>query len=271
MSQYRTLSLTKTRNPSSSLCPSQNVASPNSTDESVHATDSPQNPPLLSPLLPPNQHFHHDSAGHFNSPRLQPHSELRLSVLHSPQPPHHCKACMSLLLSNRRKGGRSLGYTHMRSLSASPDFTSVSKPGSPISPHLARSCPATLPHHLSSPPSPMFNSKSTLVTLPAHCSPSAQVVLPSRLYGGGDLTLLNQCLHHIIGRRTSSPTLSANHPVPDQGEAGVTASSVVGHIEWPWQNVPIFSSPNLDRNLLLSPYDREGGPDQLVGQEGGFM
>lgn len=267
MSQYRTLSLTNTRNPSSSLSPSQNVASPNSADEAVHATDSPQNPPLLSHLLPPNQHFHHDSACHFNSPHLQPHWELRMSVLHSPQPPHHCKTCMSLLLSNGRKEGRSLGCTHLRSLSASPEFTSVS----PISPHLARSCPATLTPHLSSPPSPMFNSKTTLVTLPAHCSPSPQVVLPSRLYGGGDLTLLNQCLHHIISRRTSSPTLSANHPVPDHGvTAGVTASSVVGHIERPRQNVPNFSSPNLDRDLLLSPYDREGRPDQLVGQRGRF-
>lgn len=265
MLQCRTHSLTKTRNPSSSLCPSQNVASPNSTDKSVHATDyfidkSAQNPPLLSPLL-----SHHDSAGHFNSPHLQPPSELRLSVPHSPQTPRHCKACTSLLLSNRKKGGRSLGHTYMR-FSASPNFTSVSKPGSPISPHLARSCPFTLPPHLSPPPSSTSNSQTTPVTSPAHRSPFSQVAVPWSLYEGGDLTLLNQCLHHIISRRTSFPALSGNHPMPDHGEVGVTAFTVVDHIDKRQrQNVPIFSSPNMDRNLLLSPYDRDGRPDQLVG------
>ncbi|XP_039653808.1 serine/threonine-protein kinase WNK2 isoform X12 [Perca fluviatilis] len=134
---------TKTMNKSPSLCPSQDLASTKSTENSVHATDflssnSAQNPSLLSPLLPPHQHSHHDSASNYNSPllplNLQPPSELRLSVPRSPQPHRHCKACMSLLLRDKSKAGASLGHTH----TSARKLTSVSKPGSPISHHLVK-------------------------------------------------------------------------------------------------------------------------------------
>ncbi|XP_039653805.1 serine/threonine-protein kinase WNK2 isoform X9 [Perca fluviatilis] len=261
---------TKTMNKSPSLCPSQDLASTKSTENSVHATDflssnSAQNPSLLSPLLPPHQHSHHDSASNYNSPllplNLQPPSELRLSVPRSPQPHRHCKACMSLLLRDKSKAGASLGHTH----TSARKLTSVSKPGSPISHHLASSPPVTLPFLLASPTSPSSNSQPTLVTSPSHLSPPSQVVLPRSLYEGGDLTLLNHCLHHIVGRRTSSPTLSANHPMHRQGEVGGTTSSVVEHIDKRLSlDVPLFSRPNLDWNRLLSALTAsEGRPDPL--------
>ncbi|XP_039653803.1 serine/threonine-protein kinase WNK2 isoform X7 [Perca fluviatilis] len=140
---------TKTMNKSPSLCPSQDLASTKSTENSVHATDflssnSAQNPSLLSPLLPPHQHSHHDSASNYNSPllplNLQPPSELRLSVPRSPQPHRHCKACMSLLLRDKSKAGASLGHTH----TSARKLTSVSKPGSPISHHLCHLQPAAV-------------------------------------------------------------------------------------------------------------------------------
>lgn len=273
MLRCRTHALTKAMNPSPCLCPSQDVASTNSTKNSLHATDylsSAQNPPLLSPLLPLNQRFHHDSASHFNSPllplNLQPPSELRLSVPHSPQSHRHCQACMSLFQRDRTKGGRSLGHTHIRSFSASAHFTSVAKPGSPTSPHLARSPPVPVPPLVGSPSPPPSNSQTTLVSSPSHLSPPSQVVLPRSLYEGGDLTLLNHCLHHIVGRRTSSPTLSANHPIHSHGEVGGNASSVFEHKDKRQSlDVPLFSCPNLDSNLMLSPYESEGRPDPLVG------
>lgn len=272
MLRCRRQSVTKTMNPSPDLCPSQDLASTNSTETSVHATDYlsstfAQNSSLLSPLLPPHQDSHHDSASHFNSPllplNLQPPSELRLSVPRSPQPHRHCKACMSLLLRDRTKGGGSLGHTHIRSFSTSAQFTSVSKPDSPTSPHLARSPPVTLPPLLTSSSPPSSNSQPTLVTSPSHLSPPSHVVLPRSLYEGGDLTLLNHCLHHIVSRRISSPTLSANYPVHSHGEAGGT--TVVEHIDKrQCSDVPLFSSPSLDRIPLLSPHDSEGRPDPLV-------
>ncbi|XP_044029291.1 serine/threonine-protein kinase WNK2 isoform X2 [Siniperca chuatsi] len=273
MLRCRTHALTKTMNPSPCLCPSQDLASINSTENSVHATDylssnSAHNPSLLSPLLPPHQNSHHDSASHFNSPllplNLQPPSEHRLSVPRSPQP-RHCKACMSLLLRDRTKRDGSLGHTRIHSFSTSAQFTSVSKPGSPTSPHLARSPPVTPPPPLASPSPPSSNSQPTLVTSPSHLFPPSQVVLPQSLYEGGDLTLLNHCLHHIISRRTSSPTLSVNHPMHSHGEVGGTTSSVVEHIDKRQSlDFLLFSSPNLDRNLLLSPHDSEGRPDPLT-------
>lgn len=267
MLQCRKRSLTKTMNPL------QDPASTNSTENSVHATDylfpnSAQNP-SLSPLLPPHQHCHHDSASHFNSAllplNLQPRSELRLSVPRSPQPRRHCKACMSLHLRERTKAGGSLGHTHIRSFSTSAQATSASKPGSPTSPHLARSPPVTLPSFLASPSPPSSNSQPTLLTSPSHLSPPSQIVIPRSLYEGRDLILLNHCLNHIVSRRTSSPTLYANHPMHSQGEFWGTTSSVVEHIDKRMSlDVPLFSSQNLDRNLLLSPHDREGRPDKLV-------
>lgn len=252
----------RTHSPSPCMCPSQCVASTNSKENSDHlSSNAAQNPPLLSPLLPPNQHSHHDSASHFNSPllplNLQPPSELCLSVPHSPH--HLCKACMSLLLGDRTKGCRSLGHTRIQSFSPSPHFNS--------SPRSSTSSPVTLPPLLASTSlNPLSKSQTNLVTSPSHLSPPSQVVFPRSLYEGGDLTLLNQCLQHIVSRRISSPTLSANHPMHSHREVGVNTSSVVGHMDKRHSlDVPLFSSPNMDRNPLFSPHDSQGRPDQLVG------
>ena len=271
MLRCRKHSLTKTMNLSACVCPSQDVASAKSKGNADYpSSNSAQNPSLLSPLLSPNRHFHHDSASHFSSPllppNLQPASEHRLSVPRSPQPHHHCRACMSLLLRDRTKGGGSLGHTHIRSLSASAQFTPVSEPDSPTSPHRASSPTVSLPPLLSSPSPPPSNSQTTLLTSPSHLSPPSQVTLPRSLYEGGDLTLLNHCLQHIVSRRTSSPSLSANHPVHSHGEVRGRTSSVAEHIDKRQSlDVPFFYRPNLDRNLLSSPYDSEGRPDLLVG------
>lgn len=271
----RKQSVTKTMSPSLSLCPPRDLASKNSTESSVCATgylssNSAQNPSLLSPLWPPHQHSHHDSASHFMSallpPNLQPRSELRLSVPRSSQPRRHCKACMSVLLRDRTKGGRSLGHTHVHSFSASPRVTSASKPGSPTFPHLARSPPVTLAALLASPSPSSSSSQPTLLTSsPSYLSPPSPVVIPQSLYEGGHLTLLNHCLHHIVSRRTSSPTLSANHPMHIHGDFRGTASSAREHVDKRLSlDVPFFSRPNLDRNLLLSPHGSEVRPDPLV-------
>eukprot|EP00064_Thunnus_orientalis_P002560 superscaffoldBa00000193_g2567 len=147
-------------------------------------------------------------------------TELRLSVPRRPRPHRHCKACMSLLLRDRTKGGGSLGHTRIRSFSTSAHFTPVSKPDSPTSPHKAR----------------------------------------SSLYEGGDLTLLNHCLRHIVSRRTSSPSLSEKGAVCPMHNHEF---SVVEHVDKSL-DVPLVSSPNLDRKLLLSPHDSKRRPDPLT-------
>ncbi|XP_056253708.1 serine/threonine-protein kinase WNK2 isoform X2 [Seriola aureovittata] len=275
MLRCRTHPLTKTMSPSPCLCPSQDLASTNSTESSMHATDylcsiSAHNLPLLSPLLSPHRHSDHDSASHFNSPllplNLQPPSELHQSVPRSPQPHRHCKACMPLLLRDSTKEGESLG--HIRSFSTSTQFTPVSKPGSPPSPHLSRTPSVTLPPLLRSTSPPSSNSQTTPFNSASHLSPPSQVVLPWSLYEGADLTLLNHCLHHIVGRRTSSPILSErvfNHPVHSHGEVGGASSSVFERIDKSQSlEVPLFCSPNLDRNLMLLRQNSKGRLDPLT-------
>ncbi|XP_067443366.1 serine/threonine-protein kinase WNK2 isoform X2 [Thunnus thynnus] len=229
MLRCRTHSLPKIMNPSPCLFTSQDLTSTNSTEISMHAPDYPssdsaQYPSIPSPLLSQHQHSHHDSASHFSSPLLPPNlqrpSELRLSVPRRPRPHRHCKACMSLLLRDRTKGGGSLGHTRIRSFSTSAHFTPVSKPDSPTSPHKAR----------------------------------------SSLYEGGDLTLLNHCLRHIVSRRTSSPSLSEKGAVCPMHNHEF---SVVEHVDKSL-DVPLVSSPNLDRKLLLSPHDSKRRPDPLT-------
>lgn len=276
MLQCRKHSLTNAMNPSLCLYPSQDLASTKSRVISAHATDyqccnSAQNQSLLSPHLSSHQQSHHDSASHFNSSllpnNLQPPSEHRLSVTRSPQAHHHCKACMSVLLRDRTKGGGSLGHTQMRSFSTSTQITPVSEPCTPTSPYLSRSPSVTLsPLFVSSPSS---NSQTKLLTSPLRLSSPSQVVLPGSLYEGGDLTLLNHCLHHIVSRRTSSPTLTergTNYPLHRHGEVGNTTSSEVEHIDKSQSlDVPLFCSPYLDRKLQLLPNDSKGRPDPLVG------
>uniref|UniRef100_A0A3P8TA98 non-specific serine/threonine protein kinase n=1 Tax=Amphiprion percula TaxID=161767 RepID=A0A3P8TA98_AMPPE len=279
MLQCRTHSLTKTMTPSPCQCPLEDLASTNIAGSPVHNADYPsskseaQNPSLLSPFLPPHQHSHNDSASYFDSPHLplnlQPPSEDRLNVSRSPQPHHHCKACMSLLLKGRTKGGGSLGHSHKRTFSTSTQFTPVSKPDSATSPHHSRCSAVTLPTHSTSPSTPSSDSQPTQATSPSRLSSPSRVMLPRSLYEGGDLTLLNYCLRHIVSRRTSSPTLSdrggVTHPMHGQGEVGGSTSSVSEDIHKSQSlDVPIFCHPNLDKNLLLSPHYSEGRTDPLT-------
>ncbi|XP_054866936.1 serine/threonine-protein kinase WNK2 isoform X3 [Amphiprion ocellaris] len=279
MLQCRTHSLTKTVTPSPCQCPLEDLASTNIAGSPVHNADYPsskseaQNPSLLSPFLPLHQHSHNDSASYFDSPHLplnlQPPSEDRLNVSRSPQPHHHCKACMSLLLKGRTKGGGSLGHSHKRTFSTSTQFTPVSKPDSATSPHHSRCSAVTLPTHSTSPSTPSSDSQPTQVTSPSRLSSPSRVMLPRSLYEGGDLTLLNYCLRHIVSRRTSSPTLSdrggVTHPMHGQGEVGGSTSSVSEDIHKSQSlDVPIFCQPNLDKNLLLSPHYSEGRTDPLT-------
>lgn len=253
MLQCRKHPLTKTMNPSPCPFPSQDLASTNVRDVSVHGTDylccnSAQKPSLLSPHLSSYQHSHHDSASHFNSSllpsNLQPPSERRLSITSSPQAHHHCKACMSVLLRDRdrTKGGGSLGHTHVHSFPTSTQFTPVSLPS---------------------------NSQTYPLTSPLHLCSASQAVLPRSLYEGGDLTLLDHCLHHIVGRRTSSPTLTeraTSHPLHSHAVVGKATSSGVEHIDKSHSlDVPLFCSSNLDRKLQLLPNDSKRRPNPLVG------
>jgi len=274
MLKCRTHSLSKIMNPC--LCPLQDLASSCSSESPLHAADYPNSSAaqirsLLSSSLSPHQHTPHNSARHFNLPHLplnlQRPSELRLNVPLSPQPhSHHCKACMSLLFKDRTRGGGSLGHTHKRTLST----ITQTPPSLPTSPHQSRSSPATLLSPLASPSSPSPNSELVMPTSPSHLSAPSQVGFPRGLYEGGDLSLLNYCLHHIVSRRTSSPTLSdrggVNHPMHSHGEIGGPSFSANGQIDKSQSlDVPFWCIPNLDRNLLLSPPHSEGRPDQLVG------
>lgn len=268
MLQCRKHSLTKTVNPNPCLFPSQDLASANIRDESVHATDylccnSAQNPSLLSPQLSSHQYSHRDSASHFNSTlipsNLQPPPEHRLSVTGSPQAHHPCMACTSVLLRDRTKGGGSLGHTHVHSICRSSQITPISKPPSPTFPL----SPLLVTNFSSS-----SNSRTNLLTSPSHID-SSQVLLPRTLYDAGDLTLLNHCLHHIVSRRTSSPTLTergTNHSLHRHAEVANAASIGLEHVEKSRSlDVPPFCSSNMDRKLQLLPNDSEGRPDPLVG------
>lgn len=270
MVQCRMQSLTKTT-PLPCLRPLQEVSPANSTESRVHDTNclyanSAQKPSLLSPFLLPHQHSHHDSASHFDSPHLplnlQPPAELPPCVPRSPGPHHHCKACMSLLCKDRTKGGGSLGHTQKRTDTTSTQFAPVSKPSSPTSLHQPRS-PPSLPTATSS------NCQPVVAASPSHLSPPSQNVFPRSLYEGGDLTLLNYCLHHIVSRRTSSPTLSdrgVNHPLHNHGDAGVCCSSVREHKDKSQSlDAPFYCSPNVVRNLQLSSHHSKDRANSLVG------
>ncbi|XP_005948720.1 serine/threonine-protein kinase WNK2 isoform X2 [Haplochromis burtoni] len=267
MVQCRMQALTKTT-PLPCLRPLQEVSPANSTESRVHDTNclyanSAQKPSLLSPFLLPHQHSHHDSASHFDSPHLplnlQPPAELPPCVPRSPGPHHHCKACMSLLCKDRTKGGGSLGHTHKRTDTTSTQFAPVSKPSSPTSLHQPRS-PPSLPTTTSS------NCQPVVAASPSHLSPPSQNVFPRSLYEGGDLTLLNYCLHHIVSRRTSSPTLSdrgVNHPLHNQ--TGVCCSSVREHKDKSQSlDAPFYCSPNVVRNLQLSSHHSKDRANSLT-------
>ncbi|XP_049589224.1 serine/threonine-protein kinase WNK2 isoform X2 [Syngnathus scovelli] len=182
---------------------------------------------LSSVLLSPHQYSHHDSASFYTSPLLPlkapRSSNQRLSVPCKPQPHRHCGTCLSLHRSKRRG---SVGHAHVHSLPTSSQITSISKPASPTS------CPLSLPS----------------LNWP-----------PSNLFEGGDLGLLNHCLHHIVGRRTSSPTLS-------QSGANRHGSPLIDHVDKTQSlKVPLSSTnPGLDNRLLLPTCDNKGRAETLT-------
>ncbi|XP_077948068.1 serine/threonine-protein kinase WNK2 isoform X3 [Gasterosteus aculeatus] len=236
-------SLAKTMNKNACLCLSQDPALTKSTEN-------------LSSPLPQREHSHHDSASHFHSPvlhlNIQPPSELRLFAPGNPQPHRHCRACMSRLLRAKKKEVAPSEHTHTNRLPTSARFTSVPKPDSSTSSPLASPCP-------------LSNSGPNRMILPLRSSPLSQVLLPRSLFEGGDLTLLDRCLHHIVNRRTSSPALSAHHPMHCHGEVRGATSSVVEHGDKRRSlDVPLFSSLNLDRDRLVSVHDRDSRPDSLT-------
>ncbi|XP_078803064.1 serine/threonine-protein kinase WNK2 isoform X5 [Oryzias latipes] len=266
--QCRTCSLTKTVNQTPCLRPLQDLTSSGSTESRGHATNylnsnDAQNP-SLSPFVPLHQQSPDDSASHsdslhpplnFQSPSMQ-----RLHVQHSPQPHrHHCKACMSLLLKDRRKGGGSLGHTF-------PTSTQIS-PSSPTSPRLSRSPSANLTPLLLSHSAQKPGSQATAVTSPPRLSPPSQVAFPPNLFEDGDLGLLNYCLRHIVSRRTSSPTLSDRGSLNPQmhSHGGRTKCSVAEHTDEGLSlETPFSCTPNLNRKLLLSPLYSQDRPDPLM-------
>ena len=271
MLQRRTHSLTEPKNLSPCPFPLQDLASDIS-ERLAHAADylssnNAQNTSLLSPFLSPRHP--HDSASHFDSPRLplnlQPPSELHLSVPRSPQPHHrHCKGCMSHLLKDRTEGGGSLGHIYKPTFATSAHISH----GSPTSPYRSRSPLATLPPVLGSPMTQSPSSHPSIVT--SHPSSSAQGVLPPSAFESRDLSLLNYCLHHIVGRRTSSPTLydrgGVNHPSRSHGDIRGISSPVIERMDKSQSlDGPFCCTPDLHRKLLLSPPNSEGRPDVLVG------
>lgn len=213
------------------------------------ASNSANNHPVLSPVMPSHNHSHYESAfSHLDSPlhplNFQHLSEVHVSPPHSPPPRHHCKACMSLL-KERTKEGQSLGHTHLHCFS-----TSSRVPTSPL-----LKPPVTLP---------LTNwtlSSCTQSMSSSHFSPPSQPVQNSKhLFEGGDLTLLNHCLHHIVGRRTSSPTLQVRGPNCPPYRHMETISSFVEPKDKS-QDTGVL----LDKNPLFS-LENQDRSDQTVGQ-----
>ncbi|XP_029005442.1 uncharacterized protein LOC114854990 [Betta splendens] len=267
--QCRKRSLANAANPTSCL-------HPKAQSEPGHATDcqrctSAQNQSLLSPRSSSHQHSHHDSASHSTSSLLpgnsQPPSERRLRVTRGPRAQHQCKACMSVLLRDRAKGGGSLGHAHPRSLSTCAPIAPASEPCTPTSPHRSESPSVALPPVLSN-SSPSLLSQTNLLTSPLRRPSPPHAVPPGSLYEGGDLSLLNHCLHHIVSRRTSSPTLTertTNYPLLRHGDIGNIPIDVELIYKSQSLDVALFCSPNLDRRLQLLPNDLKDRPDPLVG------
>lgn len=257
MLKYGKLSHTETRNPCSSPCLLQDVASQYSTNDANYSSyNSHLTEPFPSCTLPPNQCLSHDSRMRLMPPphplTLQCPTELCLSVPNSPQSRQHCETCRSVLLDNAARTGRPRGNTCIPTFPSSSQLVSVSRPHSPTSPRLARSPPS---YHSCS-PSPTSNTQTSFVI-----SPPSQAPPLRSLYDSRDLTLLNQCLHHIINYRTSSPNL----PASSQGDCGGSASTILDNRHRSQSmNVPLFFSPSQDRRSL-SPCDIEGRPSPLVG------
>lgn len=251
-----THSLNKTMSSRPCQLPAQDVSSTNSIENSSDylALKSSMNLPLSPHLSFPNQ---------LKSPQFSlnlhlPSHDLHMNILHSPEAFCRCKACMSLLM-DKAKGGK---YLEQMRVPRSAQFASAYKPDSPTS-YPASSPLTTRPPHMDSPSRPPPHSPSTLVTLPSPTSPLSQAARPLSLYEGDLFTHLNQCLHHIISR--SCPTLSANKSVHSNGVAGGKASSVAENVDERQSLDTLISSPDLERNQLLSPCESGCRLDPLVG------
>lgn len=245
MLKYGKHSQAETRNPSSASCPSQNTA----------VSQNKPNPPssFLSCNSPQNQSFSHDTARNFTSPprplNLQRPTELCLSAPDTPLSRQRCKT-RPVLLNGAPMIGRPRGNTCIAAFPASSVAQTPPATSSPLAP-----CP---PFHRSSSPSPPSNARTDSTILP----PSQAQLLWS-LCEGSDLTLLNQCLHHIISLRNSSPNLSK--PVSKQGNFGGSVSAVLDNRDRSQSiNVPLPFNPSQDRSSL-SPNDIKGRPSLPVG------
>lgn len=274
-------SLSKTLGPAprhSGLCPRRDVSPSGS-------RDSPQSPLTSpSPLLP--QRHHHDQCSHHPallSLPLRCPPELCLRALFTQQSPHHhhhhCKACVALLLGDRTEAGGSLGHQCLPPPPPSPQHSAVYKPPSPVPPLLSlvrRPQPFTLPSLLAT-PSPLVSANPgtppspatspSPVTSPSRLAPPSPLALsPRGSCGGGHLTLLDQCLHHIVSRKSSSNTVpergSNNRPgAHSHGEAGASGPTDQSQS----LDVTFFFGPYLDRSLVLSPHDSEDMVGSMVG------
>lgn len=269
MLECRTHFASKTINQAPCLRPIKKPASSDSSESPARAADDSNGTSVYcasvsSPLLPSRQCSPHDSASCFNSPHpalnLQPPSEVCLSVSRSPQP-HRCKACTSLLFKDRAEGGGLLGHAHKPASVASA-------PRSPTSLCL-RSSAAALPHVLASAPASSPNSQSVTVTPLSRRSSSSRAVFPQSFCESGDLSLLNYCLHHIVSRRTSSPTLydrkDVNQPVHSYRETAGTFISVTEHTDKSRSlDAPVCHTPKFNRKLPSSQLYIKGRADPLV-------
>ncbi|XP_061583158.1 serine/threonine-protein kinase WNK2 isoform X3 [Cololabis saira] len=265
MLKCRMHSPTRTNNQSRGPSLLQGLPSSDISESTAHATNNPQNTSLSPPLLSPRSL--HDSASHLDSPHLlvnsQPPPELHLSVPHSPQ--HRCKVCMSVLVKDRTKGGGSLGNTHKRTVDTSNQISH----GSPTSPDRSRSPPATLPPIVVQPLTPSPSSQPAVVASSSHLSSSLPGMFPQSIFESKDLNLLNYCLHHIVSRRTSSPSLfdrgAVSHPLHGHVETGGFSAPVTEHVSKSHSlDVPFCCTSNLDRKLQFSPPNSEGTPDILT-------
>lgn len=252
MLKYGKHSQAEIRNPSSASCLSQNAAV-SQNNPNCPSSDSHQSQSFLPCSSPQNQSFSHDTARHFTSParslNLQRPTELCLSAPETPLSRQHCKT-RPVLPNGAPTIGRPRGNTCIAAFPASSVAQTHPPTSSPLAP-----CP---PFHRSSSPSPPSNARTDSTSLP----PSQAQLLWS-LCEGSDLTLLNQCLHHIISLRNSSPNLS--NPVSKQGNFGGSVSAVLDNRDRSQSiNVPLPSNPSQDRSSL-SPYDIKGRPSVPVG------
>lgn len=243
----------ETKNPSSSAsCLSQNTAVSQNNPHRP-SSDSHQSRSFLSCSSPQNQSFSHDTARHFASPprplNLQRPTELCLSAPDTPLSRQHCET-RPVLLNDAPMIGRPRGNTCIAAFPASSVAQTHPPTSSPLAP-----CP---PFHCPSSPSPPSNARTDSTIFP----PSQAQLLWS-LCEGSDLTLLNQCLHHIISLRNSSPNLSK--PVNKQGSIVGSVSAIHDNRDRSQSvNVPLRFNPSQDKSSL-STYDIKGRPSLPVG------